>query len=102
MPTTPRPVELHTDRRAAARAARAGRSGLLGGAGLLTACALVCCLPLLTAAGAAVGLGTLTTGAWAAGAGILAATAVAGTIALRRRRKHAHGDPGSCADGCTC
>jgi len=78
----------------------AGRRGLLG-AGVFLACALSCCLPLLAAAGAAVGLGTLATGAWALGIGVLVA---AGGLALLRRRKRSAAPAGTsaCGDGCAC
>src|SRR5689334_2212916 len=98
MTTTPEPVEIHWDRTTAAKAARAGRAGLLGGAGAFLACALVCCFPLLAAAVAAIGLGTLATGAWAIGVVLLAAAV--GTVLLgRRRRRAAHGSDASCDGG---
>ena len=98
---TPQPIEIHTDRGTAERAARAGRTGLLGGAGLFLACALVCCLPLLTAAAAAIGLGAIAAGAWALGAGVLVAAGIA-VVLVRRRRTTAHEGTSSCGCGGSC
>ena len=99
--TAPEPIEIHTDRSTAERAARAGRTGLLGGVGLFLACALVCCLPLLTAAAAAIGLGAIAAGAWVLGAGALVAAGVA-MVLVRRRRGTAHDGTSSCGCGGSC
>jgi hypothetical protein len=99
MTTTPQPVEIHTDR---TTARRARRTGFLGGAGLFAACVLVCCLPLVTAAAAAIGLGAVATGAWVPGAVVLGVAGVAGALVLRRRRTRPQVGTSSCSGGCGC
>jgi hypothetical protein len=97
--TTSQPVDIHTDRGTAGRAARARRTSSLGGAGLFAACVLVCCLPLVTAAVAAIGVGAIATGAWAVGAVVLGVAAVAGVL-VPRRRCRAQANDGTSSCGC--
>jgi hypothetical protein len=83
---------------------RAARTGGLGAAALVVACAAVCALPFLVAAGAAVGAGLLASGAWLIGVGFLALTlAGGGFLWLRGRRTATAGAAGcGCGGACAC